>query len=89
MCAGPASVAGLGRKGAIAEGGDADLVVFDPDAASDFDPAELHHRNPVTPYAGMRLDGRVLATYVRGLQVYADGRFPNEHAGHLLRGGGT
>ncbi len=89
MCAGPAAVAGLERKGAIAEGGDADLVVFDPDAASDFDPAELHHRNPVTPYAGMRLDGRVLATYVRGVQVYADGRFPNEHAGRLLRRGAT
>jgi len=87
MCAGPASVAGLERKGAIAEGMDADLVVFDPDVSSDFDPAELHHRHPVTPYAGMRLDGRVLATYVRGVQVYADGRFPNANAGRLLRGG--
>jgi allantoinase len=89
MCAGPAAVAGLERKGAIAEGWDADLVVFEPDAASHFDPAELHHRNPVTPYAGMRLDGRVLATYVRGVQVYAEGRFPNEHAGRMLRRGGA
>ena len=87
MCAGPAAVAGLPRKGAIAEGRDADLVVFDPDAVSDFDPSELHHRHPVTPYAGMRLDGRVLATYVRGVQVYAGGGFPNEHAGRLLRRG--
>ena len=85
MCAGPAAVAGLARKGAIAEGRDADLVVFDPEATEVFDPAELHHRNPGTPYAGMRLDGRVLATYVRGVQVYADGDFPNEHAGRLLR----
>jgi N-acyl-D-aspartate/D-glutamate deacylase len=35
----------------------------------------------------MRLDGRVLATYVRGVQVYADERFPNDHAGRLLRRG--
>jgi len=87
MCAGPAAVARLERKGAIAEGADADLVVFDPDATEIFDPAELHHRNPGTPYAGMRLDGRVLATYVRGVQVYAGGGFPNEHAGRLLRRG--
>jgi N-acyl-D-aspartate/D-glutamate deacylase len=35
----------------------------------------------------MRLDGRVLATYVRGVEVYADGRFPNANAGRLLRRG--
>ena len=87
MCAGPAAVAGLDRKGTISEGSDADLVVFDPEASSVFDAAELHHRHPVTPYAGMRLDGRVLATYVRGVQVYADGRFPNRCAGRLLRRG--
>jgi allantoinase len=87
MCAGPAAVAGLERKGAIVQGGDADLVVFDPDASEVFDPAELHHRNPGTPYAGLRLDGHVAATYVRGVEVYAEGRFPNEHAGLLLRRG--
>lgn len=87
MSAGPASVAGLRRKGAIVEGADADLVVFDPDATEIFDPAALHHRHPGTPYAGMRLDGNVLATYVRGVQVYADGGFPQEHAGRLLRRG--
>jgi allantoinase len=87
MCGAPATLAGLERKGAIASGKDADLVVFDPDLASEVDPAQLHHRSPVTPYAGRRLDGRVLATYVRGVETYADGRFPNEHAGRLLRRG--
>jgi allantoinase len=87
MCTGPATLAGIERKGAIAPGKDADLVVFDPDDAAEVDPVELHHRNPVTPYAGRRLDGRVLATYVRGVEAYAEGRFPNEHAGLLLRRG--
>jgi allantoinase len=87
MSEGPALVAGLERKGAIAEGRDADLVVFEPDPASEVDPAELHHRNPVTPYAGRRLDGRVSATYVRGVEVYADGRFRDEPAGRLLSRG--
>ena len=84
MSEGPAAIAGLERKGAIAQGKDADLVVFEPEDASEIDPSELHHRNPLTPYAGRRLDGRVAATYVRGVEVYADGRFRDEPAGRLL-----
>jgi allantoinase len=87
MSEGPAVIAGLERKGAIVEGRDADLVLFEPDEGSEIDPAELHHRNPVTPYAGRRLDGRVRATYVRGVEVYADGRFRDEPAGRLLSRG--
>jgi len=83
----PAAIAGLERKGAIVEGRDADLVLFEPDLASEVDPAELRHRNPVTPYAGRRLDGRVFATYVRGVEAYADGRFRDEPAGRLLSRG--
>jgi allantoinase len=84
MSEGPARIAGLERKGAIAEGKDADLLVFEPGEASEVDPSELHHRNPITPYAGRPLDGRVTATYVRGVEVYSEGRFPVELAGRLL-----
>jgi allantoinase len=87
MSEGPAVVAGLERKGAIVEGRDADLVLFEPEGGSEVDPSELHHRNPVTPYAGRRLDGRVSATYVRGVEVYAEGRFRDEAAGRLLSRG--
>ena len=88
MSAGPARIAGLERKGEIAEGKDADLVVFDPDHAATVDAAELHHRHPVTPYAGRRLDGRIVATYVRGVEVYSDGDFLDRPVGRLLRGTG-
>jgi len=87
MSDGSAAIAGLERKGSIAGGKDADLVLFEPDEVSEIDPTELHHRNPVTPYAGLRLDGRVAATYVRGVRVYADGRFRDEPAGRLLSRG--
>jgi allantoinase len=87
MSEGPAAIAGLERKGSIAEGKDADLVLFDPDVASEIDPSELQHRNPITPYAGRRLDGRVAATYVRGVEVHAEGRFRDEPAGRLLSRG--
>jgi len=83
----PARVAGLDNKGEIAEGMDADLLVFDPDHVEKVDPTKLHHRNAVTPYAGRWLDGRVSATYVRGVEVYADGRFRDEPAGRLLSRG--
>jgi allantoinase len=67
----PAQLAGLdGRKGAIAVGADADLVLFDPDARDVVDAKALHHRHAVTPYHGRALDGRVVATILRGAPVY-------------------
>ena len=76
MSAGPASLVGLCTKGAIAPGMDADLVAFDPDAAFTVDPEGLHHRNPVTPYAGRSLTGAVRTTWLRGqvVDVAADAR---------------
>jgi allantoinase len=72
MSAAPARLAGLAqRKGAIATGHDADLVVWDPDATFVVDPARLHHRHPVTPYAGRELRGLVKRTYVGGRLVHA------------------
>jgi allantoinase len=69
MSEAPARLAGLPRKGAIAVGRDADLVAFAPDAR--FTVGRLEHRNPVTPYAGLELDGVVRRTWVRGRE--ADG----------------
>jgi allantoinase len=69
----PAEVAGLRRKGRIAVGCDGDLVAFDPDATAAVDPARLHHRHPVTPYAGRHLRGVVHATWLRGEPVAVDG----------------
>lgn len=85
MSAAPARLAGLdGRKGAIAAGRDADLVIFDPDAAWTVDPAALHHLHPVTPYAGETVSGQVLATYVRGALAYERGHVPAKPGGHIL-----
>jgi allantoinase len=74
----PADLVGLTGKGRIAVGADADLVAFDPDAEFMVHPGELHHRNPVTPYAGKRLRGVVTTTWLRGRTVTGDqpgGRF--------------
>jgi len=82
MSAAPAAIAGLARKGSLAVGYDADLVIFAPDDTFVVDVSRLHHRNPITPYAGRRLFGVVRQTFLRGIDV--DGREPS---GTLLRRG--
>ena len=76
MAAAPARLAGLaGRKGAIAPGADADLVVFDPGDAWKVTPEDLHFRHKLSPYLGAELQGRVVETWLRGERVFSEGRF--------------
>ena len=77
MSSGPATLAGLAsRKGRIAAGFDADLVVWDPDAEFVVDGAALQHRHPMTPYHGERLRGAVVRTFRGGRLAYDRGTFP-------------
>jgi allantoinase len=78
----PAQRAGLRSKGRLSLGYDADLVVFAPDDAFVVDAGKLHHKNPITPYQGKALSGKVRRTYLRGSAV--DFRTPT---GRLVRRG--
>ena len=73
MSAAPAALVGLDSKGALREGAAADLVAFAPDDEQVVDPERLHHRNPVSPYAGARLSGVVRATWLAGRRADPDG----------------
>jgi dihydropyrimidinase len=71
----PARLFGLGVKGAIEVGRDADLVLFDPDAARTIRQADLHHTSDFTPYEGMAVRGAVRSVLLRGEHVVRDGLF--------------
>lgn len=61
------------RKGAIAVGSDADLVVLDMEHCAAIDQESLHSRHKFTPWHGRSTQGRPLHTIVRGRTVVRDG----------------
>ena len=63
------------RKGAIAVGSDADLVIFDPHKEVTVTHSLLHERVDYTPYEGMHLIGYPITTISRGSIVMQNGTF--------------
>ena len=85
MAQGPARLVRLdGRKGSIAPGADADLVLLDADETFAVDASTLLQRHKMTPYDRRELRGRVRATYLRGSLIHADGEPVGERSGRLL-----
>ncbi len=74
LSANPSKIFGLWpRKGNIAPGFDADIVIFDPRPERSLAASELHSRAGFSPYEGLRVTGRVTTTIVRGEVIYRDG----------------
>ena len=69
MALNPARRLGL-PQGRMAEGAPADLVLFDPDAPFMLDRSTLQSKSKNTPFDGQRMEGRVIATFVAGVQVF-------------------
>ena len=78
MSANPASILGL-KRGLLSSGYDADLVLVDPDARITVDVSGDSEKcagecwfslGKNTPFAGKTLDGKILATYKKGREVF-------------------
>ena len=65
----PAKRLGL-PQGRLSDGAPADLILFDPDAPFVLDRFTLRSKSKNTPFDGQRMEGKVLATFVGGTQVF-------------------
>jgi dihydropyrimidinase len=75
-CANPARIFGLQKKGRIAPGFDADLVIFDPDRWVTLQAGKtLHERVDWSPYEGKHIQGWPRDVLSRGRVIVRDGEF--------------
>jgi len=69
------------RKGTIAVGSDADLVVWDLETPRTIQNSALHHNVDYTPYEGIDVKAWPAITLSRGVVVWRDGQYLGQ-AGH-------
>ncbi len=67
----PARILRLAGKGHLGAGADGDVTVFDPDAEWTFDIAASASKSRNSPFAGWKLKGKPVATFLAGREVVA------------------
>jgi allantoinase len=81
----PAERFGLGgRKGRIAPGYDADVVLVDPDVSWTVRASESFSTQEYTPFEGMEMTAQIVTTFLRGAPVYADGKIVGDPRGEYI-----
>lgn len=80
----PAKIFGLfPRKGTIAPGSDADIVVWDRNDTSVIHAQTQQHRVDYTPYEGFQQQGKALHVFLRGRQVVYNSRLCEDGPGGI------
>lgn len=72
------------KKGNIAKGFNADIVIWNPEETFNVEESEILHRHKATPYSGKTLKGLVKQTYVGGQLVYNNGDFRELNKGQII-----
>jgi dihydropyrimidinase len=87
-CTAPAMAFGLyPRKGSLAPGADADIIIFDPERKVKISQPALHEQVDYTPYEGLALNGTPRTVLQRGKILFDDGKFLGAPgAGNFLPG---
>ena len=69
------------KKGTIAEGSDADIVLWDPNRSVTISQNLMHGATDYTPYEGIQVTGWPVSTMVRGIFVVRDGKLTGREGG--------
>lgn len=85
LCEKPAHLPGLeNKKGRLAVGFDADLVIWNPESRFIIEESKIFHKHKMTPYSGLELKGIVKWTLVGGKTTWFSGQHPKQPAGKCL-----
>jgi dihydroorotase-like cyclic amidohydrolase len=77
------------RKGQLAPGADADILLVDPHRRRTLRDEDVLSKAGWTPYAGREITGMVLRTYLGGQLIAEEGKPLDNRAGRFVPGGGA
>ena len=85
LCENPAKLYGMyPRKGVIAPGSDADIVVLNPDESDIITAADQIQNVDYAPFEGLKVNGRIETVFLRGMKVVENHQVVRDLAGTYI-----